>query len=191
MTTTKKSIAAEVANEVAAEKSVLAQNIDAIKAAVTTEFCESDGRVKKSFIFEAQVVENSDRNFFGGADRNFRYEITSTKNPQGFKAMLERLSYEAAIVFGQVPPKKVSLFKYTREISDKTGELQNRFEPVANVNHWKTAIADLSDADREVIRELYNPQESRDILKAWNAKHPRNAEKPTAQAPARMDGFTI
>lgn len=190
MTTTKKSIASEVANEVAANKSVLAQNIEAIKNAVTTEFCESDGRVKKSFIFEAQVVESSDRNFFGGADRNFRYEITSTKNPQGFKAMLERLGYEAAIVFGQVPPKKVSLFKYTREISDKTGELQNRFEPVANVNHWKTAIADLSDADREVIRELYDPQESRDLLKTWNAKHPRNAEKP-AQAPARMDGFTI
>ena len=189
MTTTKKSIATEVANEVAANKSVLAQNIEAIKAAETTEFCESDGRVKKSFIFEAQIV-SSDRNFFGGADRNFRYEITSTKNPQGFKAMLERLGYEAAIVFGQVPPKRVSLFKYTREISDKTGELQNRFEPVANVNHWKTAIADLSDADREVIRELYDPQESREILKAWNAKHPRNAEKP-AQAPARMDGFTI
>lgn len=164
-------------------KSAFISAVESVKNQVSTKFSDDEGRILNDVIFEATVDENSNRNFFGGAERNYRYAIKSD-NPE-FAKLLERLGYEEAVVFGQKPPKRTSLFRYTRT-ENRDGVMVNTFAPVINVAMWSAKSAELTDAEREVLHELFDPAESREIMSTWRTNNPVQRECNPTPAPKFM-----
>ena len=153
------------------------ENLAKVTNLVNVPMFNDEGRLNETFAFYANVDEENDRNFFGGAVDNFRFAFTpicdKTHTKADFEKLYHKLGIEEGIIFGTRPSAKKILvvFNIGAKAQFSTFDYEDIHEAYICSN----------DDEEKFLSQFHNSEESKAILQRWGEKHPRNTEPQTAQ----------
>ena len=159
-----------------ATKSEVVKNVESLINACTNKMFDESGRLKEVFVFKAHYVAD-DTNYLRGDKARFSFVIDVDDDIRDeFSKVLDRMGVEKAMVKGQMPTGREMYVTFDR--GERRPFSVPDFDELVELRQAGT------DEEVEAIDRIMDLKAVSEILKEWNAAHPRQAANAPAPKPA-------